>query len=281
MITSGFRIGIGRGNIFAFNRTDGMVKKLYSRPTYPGIISTNASSGEASYSVGLADGIGGFSVALPGVPYDSGDRGQATLVDSNERARKYAFGYDASRELGYIQVLKTGEGAKPFRLQPKGGGAWIYQPTFPGLSGYCKGNDEQPITCIPKIPSTDFLSGTTGSGSVALQQDPSFLGSVKTPLVIGGGDMPMIINCGENAQISPGSTAMAGAVTIGAGGGDSCTIGFRNSYPRKAFCTVSVVGAPHARGGNPYISKQTAAGFTVGGLYDEAGVRFNYVCGGS
>lgn len=171
--TAGFRVGSGTANIYEYTRTDGSIAINYSASTYPGMVSATSAGSTSVYSIGWQSPVGGFSVAMPGVAYDAGDVGQATILDSANTNRKFAFGYDGTREVGYVQVIKSGTAAEPLLLNPKGGGVSVYAPVFPGLTGICSANNTSAVTCAAAVPLVPLTAPSAPASGWLLYTDVS------------------------------------------------------------------------------------------------------------
>lgn len=90
--------------------------------------------------------------------------------------------------------------------------------------------------------------------------------------------VPTLSSCGTSPTVSVGSTNQGGQFTLGTGSPGSCVVTFANTYPTKAFCTVT----PSSNyTGTYYISAQSSSALTVTLGTPTSSVAFNYSCQGN
>ncbi len=123
--TSNIMNGTGSGNWYA-NNGGGSPSTTYSNPTYPGILAAQGSNSFIpTMGLGCGNPVGGLQVCMPAVAYDTQDWGLATFTDAGNPARKLSLGYDGTREVGYVQAIKSLVNVEPLALNPRGGGVSI------------------------------------------------------------------------------------------------------------------------------------------------------------
>lgn len=88
---------------------------------------------------------------------------------------------------------------------------------------------------------------------------------------------PSLSACGDSPRLAEGSTDTAGQITTGKGASPTCTVSFGVPYGAAPFCSVT----PETAEVTAYLSRKTAAAFTIGLSAGKDNIVIDYICIGS